>query len=650
MASRPVASFSSQNHLCKLCSKVFDQPKVLSCLHTFCRGCLENMPTSGGALTCPTCGQNVPLSQDGVHSLRDNTLVAKLFAQKDPNAKVVRASCTDCASSEQDAAFYCFQCMKYLCVSCEEAHRKEDASNRHELWIADNLSEKQKAVAAENSGEAAKCKEHGQVSVLYCNTCHEVLCAHCVVKTHKLHDFVEMTEAREKGLKRIEKGIDEAQFCLENQRRKLEVVEETAKKSSEQYDTSRQQIHERSQYLIQLVRESEERCLKELEENLKSMLESTSGKQEELLDSYKSHIDFSRTLLAHGSPTEILSLGGCLADRLDSLKMKSIGSGNNDPQSTTVSQGLNFEVEREDVTSEIETLFGQVGKIDDSTEETIPRGNREDAVTSLGGLTTQWKSGRPRSFSLAVTTPGDIIVAGQRVLKVINGENYDVKKTVDLTFEPKDVAYSNDNVYVTGDGNKIHVFTSGGAEKDAISVDDEDQRHSTQGIAANKPGYIIVSMGAQVYVLLPNGDIECSFVGSKELKRLLTRKTVRSAWRLYIATNSRNQVIISDPSSNNISIFDMMGNFVSTIAGYGKGDGQLFCPTGVFVAGDDSIIVADCRNDRVSKFGRDGAFIKHVITKHDGLFAPMGVALSRDGRCLIVSSLVGGMPVNIYKI
>ncbi|XP_078621339.1 uncharacterized protein LOC144887816 [Branchiostoma floridae x Branchiostoma japonicum] len=650
MASRPTASFSSQNHLCKVCSKVFDQPKVLTCLHTFCRSCLENIPATSGALTCPTCGQDTPLPQYGVQSLPDNTLVAKLYVHKDPNAKVVRASCTDCESDEKDAAFYCFQCMKYLCVFCEEAHRLTDASNRHELWVADSLSETQKVVATESSSEAPKCKDHGEVSVLYCNTCREVLCAHCVVKTHKLHDFVEITEAREKGLKRIEKGIDEAQFCVENQRRKLDMAEKTAKRASEQYDISRQQIHERSQYLIQLVRESEERCLKVLDENLKYKVESTSGKQEELLDSYRTHIDFSQTLLTHGNSTDILSLSGSLADRLDSLKMKSFESGNSDGLSTKASKGLAFEVEREDVKSEVESLFGQVGKTDDSMEEISPMENREQTVTSLGGLTTQWKSGRPRSFSLAVTAPGDVIVAGQRVLKIFNGESLDVIKTVDLNFEPKDVAYSNDNVYVTGDGSSIHVFTSGGVKKDAVSVEDADQRYSTQGIAASKPGHIIVSMGAQVYVLFPNGDIECSFVGSEELKKLLTRKTVRSAWRLYIATNGRDQIIISDPSSNNISIFDMVGNRVSTIAGYGKGDGQLFCPTGVFVDDDDSTIVADCRNDRVSKFGRDGTFVKHVITKHDGLFAPMGVALSRDGRCLIVSSLVGGMPVNIYKV
>ncbi|KAI8496233.1 hypothetical protein Bbelb_260740 [Branchiostoma belcheri] len=517
MASRPALAFPSQNYLCKLCSKVFDHPKVLPCLHTFCRGCLENLPASGGSLTCPTCGQDTPLTQDGVQGLRDNTLAAKLHPQKDPNAKVVRASCTDCESNGKDASFYCFQCMKYLCVDCEELHRKEDALQRHELWIADNPSEKPKMVAAQSSDEVPKCREHDQVSVLYCNTCREVLCPHCVVKSHKLHDFVEITEARETELKRIDRGIEEAQFCLENQRRKLEMTEETAKKASEQYDTSRQQIQQRSQYLIQLVRESEEQCLKELEENLKTQIESTSGRQEELLDSYKNHIDFSQTLLAHGNSTEILFFGGCLADRLHSLKMKSVASGNNDTQSK-ISKCLTFAKDKEDVKNDIESLFGQLGKADDAMEDNIPKENREETVTSLEGLTTQWKSGRPRSFSLAVTTPGDIIVAGQKVLTIINGDNLEVLKTVDLKFEPKDVAYSHDNVYVTGD--------------------DED----------------------------------------------------------------------------------------------------------------DNIIVADCRNDRVSKFGRDGAFIKHVITKHDGLFAPMGVALSRDGRSLIVSSLVGGMPEwNVHR-
>ena len=63
MMDNPVfATGSSVNLFCPLCHEMFINPRLLPCLHTFCKRCLENLvvPRSS-TLTCPACRTDVIL-------------------------------------------------------------------------------------------------------------------------------------------------------------------------------------------------------------------------------------------------------------------------------------------------------------------------------------------------------------------------------------------------------------------------------------------------------------------------------------------------------------------------------------------------------------------------------------------------------------
>eukprot|EP00057_Strongylocentrotus_purpuratus_P011734 XP_011666208.1 PREDICTED: E3 ubiquitin-protein ligase RNF152-like [Strongylocentrotus purpuratus] len=44
-----------KNLECPICLSFFKEPKILTCSHTFCKGCLETLLESRGNLLCPTC-------------------------------------------------------------------------------------------------------------------------------------------------------------------------------------------------------------------------------------------------------------------------------------------------------------------------------------------------------------------------------------------------------------------------------------------------------------------------------------------------------------------------------------------------------------------------------------------------------------------
>ena len=54
---------SSVNLFCPLCHEMFANPRLLPCLHTFCKRCLENLvvPRSS-SLSCPACRTDVQLT------------------------------------------------------------------------------------------------------------------------------------------------------------------------------------------------------------------------------------------------------------------------------------------------------------------------------------------------------------------------------------------------------------------------------------------------------------------------------------------------------------------------------------------------------------------------------------------------------------
>ena len=50
---------------CAVCIEQFKEPKVLPCLHTYCKGCLVKLVRKQGAdhvITCPECRQDAKVS------------------------------------------------------------------------------------------------------------------------------------------------------------------------------------------------------------------------------------------------------------------------------------------------------------------------------------------------------------------------------------------------------------------------------------------------------------------------------------------------------------------------------------------------------------------------------------------------------------
>jgi len=86
-----------------------------------------------------------------------------------------------------------------------------------------------------------------------------------------------------------------------------------------------------------------------------------------------------------------------------------------------------------------------------------------------------------------------------------------------------------------------------------------------------------------------------------------------------------------------VQVFTKEGEFKQTMGSSGSGPGCLN-PCGVAVDGDcnrdDNLLIADCGNNRVCVFKKDGLFVTSFGSSH--LKGPTGVAVDRKGVVVVV--------------
>lgn len=169
---------------CAICRHPYTDPRLLSCLHSFCKTCLAQLQNSSlRTIKCPLCRNSHSLSTTGVDGLLPNThlTVAKPTISK---------QCGLCHSSEQVVSF-CSECNDYLCDLCNGAHKRMSMFSSHKLVPPGQARQKLKM-------KSFMCPNHPQeILKVYCTFCKTVICRDCALYSHHGHKFKPAEEATE---------------------------------------------------------------------------------------------------------------------------------------------------------------------------------------------------------------------------------------------------------------------------------------------------------------------------------------------------------------------------------------------------------------------------------------------------------------------
>ena len=180
---------------CSICWKHYTHPKVLPCLHYYCKECIFKISirvASNQPFSCPECRQEINLPSGGVEGLKTAFFIDRIKSnvcalRKLHNQEEVK--CEECTGIESKAEAFCRQCIKFICKDCVQAHKKMRLFSSH---VVNSVQDLKLGVATElvpKEEQVKKCDVHEEPLVIYCFDCENLICRDCTVKIHKNHKF-----------------------------------------------------------------------------------------------------------------------------------------------------------------------------------------------------------------------------------------------------------------------------------------------------------------------------------------------------------------------------------------------------------------------------------------------------------------------------
>eukprot|EP00057_Strongylocentrotus_purpuratus_P018224 XP_011672698.1 PREDICTED: tripartite motif-containing protein 59-like [Strongylocentrotus purpuratus] len=206
----------AQSLECPVCLNTFTDPKILSCSHTYCKACLDNLLGCHGndqTLRCPVCRAETQVPDQDISKLPANLALKSLIE----DVKNQFQFCTNCTSEEKPQALvYCQDCGKYFCSTCH---------NKHSQW-PDFISHDVLAMSEIVSGKVSvrryrKCRKHPKEDEeCFCSDCRRFACFRCVLMEHTKegHGVIEAAvyeSSHMKGIEDLRSKADKKRSCFQ---------------------------------------------------------------------------------------------------------------------------------------------------------------------------------------------------------------------------------------------------------------------------------------------------------------------------------------------------------------------------------------------------------------------------------------------------
>ena len=172
---------------CLVCLGEYESPKMLSCGHSFCAGCLE--PILGELsyrreIRCPACRAMSRLPWTGIPGLPDDFKINRIREiVENQREESGITSCDFCKFRRLKvrSQYHCTQCYKYLCKPCVQKHDKNTLFKSHRVV---ELAEGGAIIDFTST-----CELHAREPVRYfCQVCRQLLCTLCTLEHDQQHE------------------------------------------------------------------------------------------------------------------------------------------------------------------------------------------------------------------------------------------------------------------------------------------------------------------------------------------------------------------------------------------------------------------------------------------------------------------------------
>ena len=583
-----------KKHLeCSICLDTYNEPKTISCLHTFCCRCLEKHARAShrqGKFRCPECQAQIDLPERN----RFDTLPTSFFHNSLLSLLAVRQSgdgssitCGNCKKKSSDV-HYCFDCARFMCPDCLSAHEVMRAAfEGHKVMPVKEFQTEDYEALLKRQPFCSEQYHEREITRFFCLSCQSCVCHACIVTDHRNHEVILLDKAADN-----EKGniMAEAAATRQNEKALKDAIrkfEETISKLEANVAIAKRRISQSVETMIRKIRECEREAIDSIETTRAARLEkinSAKEKTESLLKQIIQAVEFTQNMIQRSSSSHIMQNKETLKHRLQELR--------------------DIEMPKHHETSFIKFTAASVEglRLGDITTEGV-----DVSQCTLEGVDQILQAGVAAEFLLYLRTPeGEI------------SNQPDLKDQIQVLIEPtEDVT----NVIVNEDAEngKFKVnFTPKvpGAYNIEVKINEDKLPNCPFTTQVKERELVVV------------GELNLKLFQENELHRTTG-----------IAVNTTGKIAITDVKGHCVYIFDKEGNCLRKIGSQGKNVGQFHRPSGIAYLNDNEILIADEKNHRVQQVNvQTGTTVKSFgkYGKVKGEFAgPIDVCVDEQHRMVV---------------
>ena len=624
---------------CEFCKGVYQDPKMLSCLHSFCLKCMSLVLVEGAtSILCPTCGHPTPLGDRGVEGLQSNLRLNRKDQCKKLIARMssVPPYCNSCESNVPQAL--CLECDDFLCAACWTAHQQLKKSRSHFSFTVEeaqsmNQEELVKLLPTSYTSPPVMCSMHEDQKVdLYCQHCSITLCLKCSVVDHKGHQVHEIKKYVAQCKRTLDEALERTTQARDTLYELSTTVSITLKRISERREQLDSNIKESFAKLMQLLKEREKLLRSKVADVAVAKEVSLSAQLEgiqHLLQPVTECCSIGLTACTEYNDFELIAVAKTIENRALNLQQQFADTSLELCESSNIPSEINID--------SLFTMIKEFGRVSNTSPSNstaiipfhslaigaemlvtvVSRDNRKQPVDDSGSAV----SGRlicpnKEKKDCQVTDNGDgtysikvcPTVSGIHQLSItihsqeIGGSPFNITavqkrdyakimkplKTITGIEYPRCIAFTaNGDMFVTSNNHCVYIYDTNGKKKNTIG---------SQG-------------GGKLQFENPHG----------------------------IAIHG-NEVYVAEYGGDRIHKFTTDGKFLDMFGDYGDEVGKFNNPHDVKVSPDGKVFVADTDNCRIQIFNPDWT-ISHVIDgrsmDNGGFKGPMGLAFDLLGNILI---------------
>ncbi|XP_071809640.1 E3 ubiquitin-protein ligase TRIM56-like [Asterias amurensis] len=614
---------------CSICHEEYTEPKLLDCLHSFCKHCLLEYQTTNykdaKMLICPLCRKETQLPETGVEDFKSNFILTGLAGQLEQvslsaNSKLVCKLCKE----KNEATYFCCDCLMIICANCNEIHNQIPASASHTVATLKDISEGKIAMKKTKPKRHPECQTHeGEVMWFYCKTCNMMICQACTVIDHRnpQHEYIDCNQASSTykqslaqlftPLEETLKNLDQSQATASTMKDNLNIA---AKRTMAE-------VKNRADEIRAEVTAQESRIMDEI----KTILKDRNKKLEE----FEQTVSLNSQQIKHSLQTaKDVSTNSSVPDFLASYP--------------TISKDLKLlgDQNQPKIDLTLDDLGFTPGVCDISLGNLIIKEPmKEPTKEPKWELSLEHDVGINGAYDIDASVPGDeMAVADYRNTRVVI---YDTKgrqkKSIPLLSYPVAVAAFQNQFVIVDLTNSVKMYNRNGTKMFEFHT----VPHSEVGKTSVNLHSVAIMKDKSIIV----GDVGRSVITKHRSSdgSLIDTVSVQTEPH-FLAIDSKDRVVVSGEDRQQVDIVELTGTTLFSINPKINSQQVLSCRG---VCCDSSAIYIAVSNGsgtgHIHQYDTQGRFLSCIA---QGLYYPWGISLTSDGQQLAVAD---DQSVKIYN-